>query len=216
MRLYEVLGKIDELQGIGRLKAKIEPYTQWHDVKEFLNDLGWVQFGDGNWSMVFKKTGINYIIKVFNNDSCYLAFINFAQNNSSPHYPKFRGKIMKVAGTDFMAVRMETLSPLLDKEYLDPGFAAWIYQEYQFRKNRRINGILNSVFGLSLDRREALPKIKDEAEAWAFRNKSFAEALSNLKSVQGKCYVDLHQDNFMKRGNTWVVIDPFSVMERYP
>ena len=114
-------------------------------IKEYFKKLGFKLLGTGAFGAVFGHPKLNYVIKFFK-DKSYLEYIEFCKKNSSPHLPKFRGKLMKSKKyPNINAIRIEKLSIIpsdIINGYLDiitPLFTS----KLKFRtKFKSLNGII--------------------------------------------------------------------------
>lgn len=93
---------------------------EWQtELPELMGRYGFKQLGTGKFGSVFGNPNYPYIIKVFMKDTAYLKWLDFAkQNQSNPFVPKIRGKVVKIS-PNFMAVRLEKLTPSLKDEWMD-------------------------------------------------------------------------------------------------
>lgn len=84
-------------------------------MREFMSNLeskGYVQLGAGAYGCVLTHPGINYAVKIFEDDPAYLAYVKFAlAHQDNPHVPGFRGKFMRIDDRHY-AVRIELLTEL--------------------------------------------------------------------------------------------------------
>ena len=84
-------------------------------LTRILHDRGWEEVGAGYYATVYSKPGINYVLKIFEQDSAYLAFLDMIAKNPNPHFPRIIGKIRvgdQWGKKTYRAVRMEKLLPL--------------------------------------------------------------------------------------------------------
>src|ERR1700721_2108003 len=76
-----------------------------------LKQADWHILGDGSYATVFMKPGIDYVLKLFDSDdTAYADYIKLVLTHPNPHFPRFKGKLVKVT-TKYYAVRMEKLNP---------------------------------------------------------------------------------------------------------
>ena len=166
-----------------------------------LQNAGYQYLGSGNYANVYAKPGANHVIKLFgHSDLAYPKFIELVQSNPNPHFPKFKGKMMKVTN-DYYAIQMERLSPLPAdaKAYsnIDAGSSTIGYALNDY--TRQAAGLPNNDLSANL-----IPTIMDELEK---TQSGIKEACSLIASLSGVVY-DIHKNNLMLRGNTLVITDP--------
>lgn len=191
--------KLYELQGFDRIRGNISDLQIFNHA---LAELGWTKFDYGGMAFLYENPDKDYIVKLFFNDQCYYKFLSVVQKNkSNQHFPKFRGKVLKMAGVDdVMAVRMERLSKLTKKEFYDDhGFHAWLVIHYGADVDTF--DLLNQI---------PIHQLEFVADEWKNKNRSFVNALIIVKeNLSGPCEPDFKPDNFMKRGDTWIITDPY-------
>jgi hypothetical protein len=201
--------KINELVGIKKHPAyqaaqefgtaKLDPdetgYTaaQADNLTNQLKSYGWTLAGYGYSSLVFKNPKFNYVLKVFeSSNKDWINFANYAmRHQDNPFVPKFMGKIRRISPSAY-AVRMELLEPIKDWSFYNQYVAPEIQQS---KRNNNVNW--NDVFW---HKNEAFLQQKYPQ---LFQVVDF---LNNLPTHRGD--LDLHDDNFMRRGNTLVITDP--------
>lgn len=123
--------KISELQ----LKKDIQQLKNPEDV---LRKYGWKVIGIGMEAAVAEHPNKNYVLKLFEDDSNYKAFVRFAlQHKGNPHVPVFfkgsetkelainerssvniPGIMSTIPGTDYSYVRMEKLAKITEKDLI--------------------------------------------------------------------------------------------------
>ena len=177
--------RIEELKTFS--KSRISHH---HDAMEELRSLGFKKIGNvSSFAHVFYHPNLNYILKLFEKDDGYIEFYKLAiQHQNNPHFPKFRGKMMKV-NKRFYAIRIEKLTELANSPSAEPIFRG--AQAYL-----RANGFSGSY----------IEQIKNEFPL-------FLEALDIIKDCLNTSNVnlrfDLHNENIMMRGECPVITDPF-------
>jgi len=205
MELYELLG-------IKNLSDKILdgfPSYPQNKIQKTLLDNGFKLLGKGNYSSVYTHPKFNYALKIFDNDDGYTKFIKYCkQNQSNPHLPKFRGNLMRYKNSSWYAIRMELLQPFTKEEFLQEIYLIKALKEI-FDFNNFINSNLSAM---------KLYDILDQSDSksyqeWKDKNKLLFQTLKdldNLDSNSESFNIDLHERNFMRRGKTIVIIDPFA------
>lgn len=145
------------------------------------------QLGHGVRGIVFERFNDPYVIKIFHRDPNYLKYIKLAADNQdNPHFPKLRGKPVKIA-PDTYAVRMEKLEPITDPTTL-PKNSFTLFREV-IGTNEVDDGVTNDWI------KQYAPKMH--------------ELFVKMENVfGGGMLLDLHYGNIMKRKSEIVVIDP--------
>ena len=167
--------------------------TQADNLTAQLKSYGWTLAGYGYSSLVFKNPKFNYVLKVFEyQNTDWIKFANWAmQHQDNPFVPKFIGKIRKISPSAY-AVRMELLEPIKDSSFYNQYVAPEIQQ---IKKNNYVDW--SDVFW-------------DKNEEFLQQNYpqlfQIIDFLNNLRTDSGD--LDLHANNFMRRGNTLVITDP--------
>jgi hypothetical protein len=180
MRAKEI---ISELHGVYDYRSA--PVNTTDDLISLMTQLGFEVLSGGEYSLVFEKpTDPNFVVKVFN-DPCYEAFIKFCKERpNDPFLPKFRGNGVRIRDRARM-IRVERLSPL----------------PHQTNDYSRILMLYN----ISKEPEDVVMwDLDDEQRAMVSTFADLRAALPNM------CRLDMHRDNIMLRGQTPVIIDPFS------
>lgn len=170
--------------------------------KEFtalLKDKGFQRVGAGAFGVVFMHPQLDYALKVFYDDPAYSKFVRYAQANpQNPHLPKFRGKMMRVSDK-MLAVRMEKLTPTSGNKFL--ATASYYAGMIDHDPDMTIDDFFTRIHG----------RIPPDVIEYYEQDPSLLETLKELAIVKGgDAMFDLHEGNFMLRGDVYVVIDPFA------
>ncbi len=171
--------------------------TRWgreRNIFDWLERNDFELLGEGGYASVWTDDRRS-VVKVFENDPCYAMFVNFCRHHrGNPHLPRVTKiyPIKKNSGIVFM----ELLKPskhLHDK--IIEGAQGYVYWLNQTRLN----------FAVS-------ERIIKKATDFAEKNGSLSAILDELitECPLDGCRVDLHVNNFMYRGDTLVIIDPFA------
>jgi hypothetical protein len=211
MRITELVGTKEKYlnplnnkltQHVGARKWSFSQPDILNKFVEQLTHLGFKNLGNGAFGVVFTHPKLNYCIKIFRVDPAYKKFVTFCFNNQKdPHLPKFKGKVIKI-GDDMYAVRIELLTNATQQASL---FVSMV-KEYNFK------------WGIP-----PMQWIKDNNYAPTPEKQSFCEAniglfttYDKLKSLLGKSLrFDLHEANYMMRGNIIVMTDPFVTKQNF-
>lgn len=156
--------------------------------------------GVGAHAAVF-STRSGEVVKAFERDECYLRFIALIQQHqNNPHFPRVR-KVGRFTVPDLRGayvLKLERLQPIPVTEFLaDVGLHCFLNLE-------------GRPLPVALWKKCSRPGfILDAAKQWQHDHPQFAEALDLVLSEKRNCDMDLHARNFMKRGDTWVITDPY-------
>ena len=203
MKLITIL---ENLQGV----KKYHQLT-WNELVNELAKVGVRSLGKGRFGQVFHKSGWNYVIKVFENDSAYLEYVDFCINNPNPHYPKFIKKPLNMhqfhvrthhAEKMMQIVKIELFEKLQDNWYAIN--IAKLYNLYcgkiesiEFRKNNEYN--ISEYTNIE-------DVYKDFQQ---YQIKGLMEAIDMIRHNLPEYQLDLHSENLMQRSDGTVVLsDP--------
>ena len=164
------------------------------DAHYKLEQAGYDRIGEGIFAWIYSKPGADHVLKLFRStDRAYMDFVKVVTVNPNIHFPKFKGKMMKV-NDNYYAIRMEKLSETIDhgtahilKAYINKG-----------KYPKTYNGPkASTTYAISQmnDLEKEQPGITTACDIIA-------------KTLAPKYVVDLHTENIMMRGNTLVIIDP--------
>lgn len=157
-------------------------------AQEILKKAGYHEIGSGFESLVFQRPGDKYVLKLIDSGATsYFDFINLAKSSKNPHFPVFKGNLMKVTD-NYYAIRMEPLSVFTDSK------VANLIERYTMKLSKSSSNELSSVEMDELEKSQ--PEIKDACYL-----------VAKLISEKGY-HSDMMTNNFMLRGNTIVFIDP--------
>lgn len=82
-----------------------------NNLKDAFAKYGFKPLGTGNYAAVYGHPSYPFVIKVFMKDAAYLRWLNYSKKNQdNPYVPKVRGKVVRISD-NFMAVRLEKLTP---------------------------------------------------------------------------------------------------------
>jgi|TARA_R110000787_G_scaffold336_3_gene1175 hypothetical protein len=172
--------------------------------------------------------GNDKIIKIINNlDECYLKFARYCYDNPHVNLPRFYSKPRKFVPswarektntkTFMYYVIMERLDELPRDEYLDIVNLSSLIKEY--RKNEK-SPFRNEEFDRDYKAEitelvNTNPKYLEFARYKALLENGYIPVVGQTigkdgKPVKSDCGLDFHDGNIMKRGDTFVIIDPFS------
>lgn len=192
MNLVEGAQRIDELQGVKAHTS--QKFTNKLEVYRYLISKGFSILGTGQYGAVFDHPSFRgrYVLKVFA-DTFYEAYLNWVvkQGGGNPHLPGIVGKVMKLT-PDASMVRIERLQELPREQYNR------LYA-------RRIADILNypNKFPQS-----EMDKLVPHADREGLRD--LYKTLIDISYARPSgAMLDLNPGNFMKRGGTIVITDPY-------
>lgn len=198
---------LENLRGTHQLRT-----SSWEQIVELLKSHDIRRIGQGAFGDVFAHPSWNYVVKVFDTDSAYLAFIDFVQQHPNKHYPKIikspkqihqfhlRNKDRSDTHKYFYAVKIERLYDItVDNENMIVDLCLVMKNVYKNHYNKQ-HVFMDSIRQLAS---------KYPRQDLASLAVAVYKALSHLKSNLPKAIADLHVGNFMQRADgTIVVIDP--------
>lgn len=196
MHLYELFTPSHlPITGKEAIDALSVPAAEDQGFKEFeglLRDKGFKLLGHGQYGTVFTHPSLPYAIKVFSDAGGYSTFVNYCTNNShNEHLPKFRGKIIRI-NEDYAFCRLEILTSVSTQQ------AAMMDD---------ISNIVSTT-GKSLNWRRLMDCFDSSYAEHGFTESMF-QTIVSLARISYVHY-DLHGENIMRRGDTIVIIDPFT------
>lgn len=187
--------RLDELQGVRSHVAAT--FKRVQDVVDYLEERGFDYLGSGSYGAVFDHPSFDsrYVLKVFK-DPFYEQFLNYAiKNRQDPHMPRIVGKVMRLSGYGAM-VRIEVLREMSDQQYR------------YLRLHDQVDYVQCRVYGTHLDEAETAVFNKINAQ---HDLGTLMESIDNLiRAKPAGAHLDLHEGNFMYRGSTIVISDPYS------
>lgn len=170
---------------------------------------GMVEIGYGANALVMRARD-GGVVKIFEPDPCYLAFLKLVRaSQDNPHFPRVRTltRFKKGKFRGNYLLKMEALEPLPKAEYAAAtGFHCFVAQTIT-----RNPFSLNLSYAHTRDHAKAGSDPVETARTWAEQNTEFAKAIQAVaQGMKSGCGDDLHRENLMKRGDTWVIIDPYT------
>jgi GNAT superfamily N-acetyltransferase len=204
--INELRGDSEIVQAIKR-SDDITPSQNFNLIK-LMARRGWKAYS-GSYALVFVNDNYPYALKLYSvRDKCYDTFIKIAKRVNSPHFPVFKGNPINVRY--FNAIRVEKLEPVSFNEYkTNLPLLAFMFENLGYEHALiSIEKIVKDE--LKIDNEDdRSKKIKELSDQFQSEQPEFAKAILILKKVMpGQCVFDLHHENFMRRGNTWVITDP--------
>jgi len=197
MKLYELVG-VKKFAGL-----------DFEDVLGTMKD--YTKAGQGSSAIAVKHGSRQEVIKFWIKDSGYEEFIKFVRSNPSKHFPKFLTPPKELSSfflrhSEFPKkikyVRMEALTPIETNstDVRDLNRLFWLAKDAE-----SIDDFLDKV-----KRREdrLFPHSMDTEELKEFSALIYKLVTEALKKK--KTFLDIHYGNVMKRGSTFVIIDPFA------
>lgn len=184
--------RLDELRGI-KADTQVE-FSNTKDVIEFMKSKGMTILGAGMYGAVFDHPSYNgrYVLKLFIDDH-YADFIKYCQKNpGDQHLPKFFGKLIRLPYGGSM-IRIEPLKKM----------------PYSMFNSYELQDIRELVFAPDRLRPEDQTRLVN----WADRLDQRPLLVTIFRLMQNRprgSFMDLNPGNFMLRGDTLVVSDPYS------
>jgi hypothetical protein len=156
--------------------------------------IGWCESTTVGWySTVFSKPGENYVLKVNKReDHPYAWFAFLTRKFPNPHFPKIgNAKFINIGKERYRVYAIEKLQPF--KEHWDARSIA-------------------AFCKVTVTEKEDLQTTLKYAKRFDLgdQEESLITACDILRKYNQGYYVDIHTNNIMLRGETIVIIDPFS------
>jgi hypothetical protein len=167
--------------------------TEWGDPRadafsifsKYLKKKGFKELGQGSFGATYTHRNYPWVFKLFYNDPSYFKFFEFVKaNQGNPYLPKIKGKYIKITNGVYV-VRVEKLESMNQNNPKHKMFKDAVEDIYSpaHIKNRAIR--IKKIDPLLYDTLMKINKIRGTGEQ-----------------------LDLHNGNFMFRGDTGVIIDP--------
>lgn len=219
--------KLTELQLKRDLQRAEEPisgngFQPGQQVKGVFRKYGWNLLGAGLEGAVAEHPTKNQILKLFINDSPYKNFVQMAQHHPNPHFPKFFKHSRDIPGTKFSYVLMEKLTPLANIDALIDNYLGEMYVLDIEGEHAGIVAIPGDLGSWIVDETfEVANRFKDNPyNTMAFGKLNVeppgnewitaCRIMCNIGKSLGLKNLDLGKaNNFMLRGQTLVITDPF-------
>ena len=209
---------------------KINEISISQDIKTFLiSDLekliakyNWHFLGRGFEAAVAEHPNKKYVLKIFKAESFYNHFVRLAQRyKNNQHFPKFYSKVKTIPGAShWHFIRMEKLEPITDELLLSQYQSELFYLCESAKKswipggllmyNKELKAIAGKEYNFNYN-----PLQTPQPEIWQYiqqppaKWKQAADAVTKLAGKMNLINLDLHETNFMRRGETLVFLDPY-------
>lgn len=188
MKISELLNEDQQLDEITRPAGR-------YSAELVLKQAGYKKLGDGAFAAVYGKAGSQHVLKLFNStDNAYREFVKLANSKPNPHFPVFRGKMMRVTDK-YYAIRMEWLTPVPDNratEYVGDILTDYVRLQQGQRPYEISEEEVNSE----------MRKLEKEQPGISEACKLIASGISKSRTI------DIHNENYMMRGPVLVITDP--------
>jgi hypothetical protein len=186
-----------------------------YGLKSIFRKHGWEYLGSGAEASVALHPNRSYVLKVFRSSSKYQLFVKFcAQHVNNPHLPTFSRYVRPIPGTAFSYVRMEKLNKVSEQQ-LASTYMPEMRALYDVGQAHHIDTIGDSLndhliaqwgFWDTYTADQLYNKLNKQPPAsWL----EIIEQLCKYAVDQGMRHMDLHDENFMLRQQTLVILDPF-------
>lgn len=192
-------------------------------LNKLLKKHGWTSLGTGAEAAVAEHPNKSYVLKIFNSDSKYVDYVKFVQaHQSNPHVPRFSRYVKQIPGTPYSYVRMEKLQKVTQSQLLTT------YENYLFemivRGRQEGVSMLNDDLDMMLEDRlgdlgyDEYDIAVDEHHEEIYQKlggvppDTWSQVLTDLAAHSKQIHMeswDMHAGNFMRRGKTLVIADPF-------
>jgi len=194
-------------------------YVHWRGVFE---EHGWYFLGSGIEATVGRHPSKPYAVKVFSRDTPYSDFVALVQKHqNNPHFPRFSRYVRPVPGTEFSYVRMEILRDIAPEKVTEPPYLSQMAYLYlaATKLGFEFHHAWSDIIGVHL-RKLVSGSLFDpeiEKELWqkiGSPDTSWKEAIDLVltrytEGTKWPSRLDMHPGNFMLRGSTLVITDPF-------
>lgn len=190
-------------------------------LSSILDTHGWHIVGTGLEAAVAEHPAKAYVLKIFNSDSKYIHFVNFVKSHANnPHLPIFSRYVRPVPGTSFSYVRMEKLNAISQEELI-AHYANYLVTMAQLDTQLHMTML---HYSLEAELTAALKNKGWDTESphldydhmyellGGYPPPSWQTVIKDLAlyaKKAGYTHWDLHAKNFLTRGNTLVIVDPF-------
>ncbi len=201
----------------------VTPHMRNHStmLASILEKHGWHLLGTGFEAAVAEHPQKAYVLKIFKSDSKYGHFVKFVQMHAqNPHLPRFSRYVKPVPGTNYSYVRMEKLNPV-DVTELMNHYANYLITLMQVDEQLNMTTLHYSLASkleevlaqagwdhtqLHVDYDHLYGLVGGEPPRdWQI----IVHELAAYSKRAGYTHWDLHANNFLLRGNTLVIADPF-------
>lgn len=208
---------------LGKIQNSTFLKDEFRQLKAILTKYGWKSLGTGAEAAVAIHPNKSYVLKIFREDSKYQDFVKFVeQHHSNPHLPKFSRYVRQVPGLPYLYVRMEKLMRVPEAQ-LSSTYLSYVLSMYAMGNLYDIDmlgGGLDDmvqykVKDLGFDASDIMD---DETREQIYERvggappETWTQVLANLaefsKGMDLQIW-DMHQGNFLRRGKTLVIADPF-------
>lgn len=212
--------------------TQVEP-----NLAHLLRRHGWTVLGQGAEATVAYHAEKRYVLKLFPTNSRYKHFVSLClRNRGNPHLPVFGRESRPIPGTDWSYVRMELLQKVsqqtLLQEYLkelcylkyaaDQHDVMWlnnierrlVAQIAQSIKNnpswlRQLGMRMNLAKAPSADPMKIDSVVKSIGSKSSNSWKQACDIMFDFMDEVDYQVIDLHEANFMLRGQQLVILDPW-------
>lgn len=206
--------KLNELTIKQDINSELANNTEYGKAaEEILKKYGWNVLGTGSEGAVAEHPNKNYVLKFFKSDSSYCKYITgvvmYLPNNI--HVPRISRQMKTLKGTKFNYICMEKLSEL-DRNNV----STFIPEFYTLSKISYQNGFLYEPPISILSAKKYYYSYNIDEDIYGKNNinkpnDDWFELCHLLikRKKQINTLFDLHEGNFMVRGNTLVITDPY-------
>jgi hypothetical protein len=200
--------QINELE----ISRKLKRGMVGADLANLLTQKGWTPLGFGFEAGVAEHPRKSYVLKIFPKSSPYVHFVSMVQSHpQNPHFPRFSRYVRPVPGTEYAYVRMEKLTKMLPYDLTQFPSLLCLIDEMWFTHIPHAQPPYWVRSTVSWDPHVADSNGVTDCNQVSInpQEKQAIQMLSNTLKEIGSDHIDLHAGNFMMRGNTWVITDPF-------
>lgn len=199
---------MNELEISRKLKR---PELPGGDLQNILVRAGWTPIGSGAEAGLAQHPNKSYVLKIFPTNSMYQQFLDVVdQAPNNPHFPKLNRNSRRIPGTPYSYVRMEKLRPITTYDAVEhfPELGCLLIDFYKKFGITHMAGpwgwpYLNASWDPLTELINCNQVKIDGAAKQAF------DLLYEKAKTLGYRRLDMAINNFMARGLTWVITDPF-------
>ena len=185
MKISELLRESEILDEVTR--------PAMNDAVNILRKAGYRILGTGVFGAVFGKPDANHVLKLFSaTDKAYIDFVNLVRENPNPHFPRFKGKLMKITD-EYYAIQMEKLTPIYGPEGVE---LAQLMNNYS-----RGAGHQGMKYQTKTEVIEKMRKLEKTQPGIRRACLLIAKRIPSRR-------IDIHDENIMMREQTVVITDP--------
>lgn len=215
MKVSQLFETINSLMGVNKFHN-----ITWKELTALLEyEYGIEVVGSGSFGTVFWHPSWNFVYKIFEEDTGYMQFVEYAMKHPhNPHLPKILRAPRQIhafhmrhhqTSPKLWAVKIEKLDGVVGeaRAFLNDG-RVWFATRRFVANQLDPNDDDMSIRGHPVDSSQHLEDVFNKFQQFDLRG-----IVTTLADLADECDIspfdfDLHDQNFMMRGNDIVIIDP--------